>query len=230
MPLGERSSESSAADHAAHPLFARFYDRLSARAEDRGQRRHREALLAGLSGRVLEVGAGNGLNFGHYPQSVTEVLAVEPEPFLRARALEAAEHVTVNVHVLAGSAEALPRDDGSCDAAVASLVLCSVADQAAALTEMRRVLRAGGELRFYDTLPPLRAGAAWGLTLERSGDLYGQSVNLASRVCGVAAPGSLAATLELVEAAGPVAEWSSLGDKTLKGIDSPMELFAATAS
>ncbi len=73
-----------------HPIFARFFDRLSEKKERLGQAEHRHQLLAGLSGRVIEVGAGNGLNFKSYPPEVTHVLAVEPESYLRERAREAA--------------------------------------------------------------------------------------------------------------------------------------------
>jgi protein-L-isoaspartate O-methyltransferase len=69
-----------------HPLFARMYDCMSLADEAKGVAQHREELLAELSGRVIEVGAGNGLNFAHYPPLVSEVVAVEPEPYLRRRA------------------------------------------------------------------------------------------------------------------------------------------------
>ena len=62
-----------------HPLFARIYARFSAAAEAAGNAAHRDELLAGVAGRVLEVGAGNGLNFSHYPDETEEVVAVEPE-------------------------------------------------------------------------------------------------------------------------------------------------------
>jgi ubiquinone/menaquinone biosynthesis C-methylase UbiE len=133
-----------------HPIFARIYERLSRKTEAAGIAEHRDDLLAGLSGRVVEVGAGNGLNFAHYPPAVTEVVAVEPEPFLRGRAAEAAAAASVTVKVVDGTAAALPFEDGSCDAGVVSLVLCSVPDQAAALTELHRVVRPRGELRFYE--------------------------------------------------------------------------------
>jgi SAM-dependent methyltransferase len=133
-----------------HPLFARLFDRASRGLEERGQREHRRTLLAGLSGRVIEVGAGNGLNSPYYPDSVAEVVAVEPEPFLRERALQAARKAPVTVTVLGGVAEALPVDSSAFDAGVASLVLCSVVDQARSLAELRRVIRPGGELRFYE--------------------------------------------------------------------------------
>ena len=107
-------------------------------------------MLAGLSGRVLEVGPGNGLNFPHYPPSVREVVAVEPEPYLRSRAAEAAATAPVPIHIADGTADGLPAADGSFDAVVVSGLLCSVADPSAAPTEFHRVLRPGGELRFYE--------------------------------------------------------------------------------
>jgi len=132
------------------PFFARMYPKAAASADRRGGAEHRRRLLAGLRGRVVELGAGNGLNFAHYPATVTEVVAFEPEPALRASAEEAARSAAVPVTVRAGAADKLPLADGEFDAAVASLVLCSVPDQAGALAELRRVLRAGGELRFYE--------------------------------------------------------------------------------
>ena len=73
-----------------HPIFARFYARLSAGMEQAGVGEQRDKLLAGLSGAVVEVGAGSGLNFGHYPETVRSVLAVEPESYLRTTAERAA--------------------------------------------------------------------------------------------------------------------------------------------
>lgn len=133
-----------------HPVFARVYERLSWRMEQQGGGEHRRRLLADLHGRVIEVGAGNGLNFSYYPESVDEVLAVEPEPRLRSAAERAAESAAVAITVVDGVADALPAADGSFDGAVASLVLCSVPDQSTALAELHRVLRPGGELRFYE--------------------------------------------------------------------------------
>lgn len=133
------------------PVFSRFYVRAAAPAMERaGAAAHRRRLLAGLHGEVLEVGAGNGLNFPHYPRQVTRVVAVEPEPGLRARAHTAGRAAPVPVDVVDGVAERIPAPDGAFDAAVACLVLCSVADQARTLAEIRRVLRPGGELRFFE--------------------------------------------------------------------------------
>ena len=140
----------SATSKVNHPIFARIYARISRAAEEKGAAAHRDEMLAGLDGRVVEVGAGNGLNFDHYPNTVTDVVAVEPEAHLRGLAEAAAATSPVPIKVVEGTAVSLPVDDASCDAAVCSLVLCSVADQDAALAEVRRVLRPGGELRFYE--------------------------------------------------------------------------------
>jgi ubiquinone/menaquinone biosynthesis C-methylase UbiE len=118
--------------------------------EQQGAAEHRSRLLADVGGRVLEVGAGTGSNFPHYPAAVTEALAVEPEPRLRARAEEAARTTAVPVTVVDGVADRLPADDGSIDAVVATLMLCSVPDQRRALAEIHRVLRPGGRLLFWE--------------------------------------------------------------------------------
>ena len=148
-----------------NPLFARAYARLTER-ESAEQAAHRGETLAGLAGRVLEIGAGNGRNFGFYPPQVEEVVAVEPEPHLRGLAIAAAARAPVSVRVVDARAEALPFDDESFDAAVACYVLCTVPDQQRALAELRRVLRPAGELRFLEHVQaerqPLRAVLALG--------------------------------------------------------------------
>ncbi|GAB3823051.1 class I SAM-dependent methyltransferase [Kribbella italica] len=133
-----------------HPRFARAFARLVCSMDRRGGTAHRRELLTGLSGRVIEVGAGTGANFAHYPATVTEVVAVEPDDHLRSLALQAAHNADVTVHVVAGDAEHLPTDGGDFDAAVMSLVLCSVPDQTTALAEAHRALRPGGQLRYYE--------------------------------------------------------------------------------
>ena len=163
-----------------HPIFARLYARTSPGVERKGAAAHRDEMLAGLAGRVIEVGAGNGLNFAHYPGTVTTVVAVEPEPYLREKAGAAAADAPVPIEVVDGVADALPAEDGAFDAAVASLVLCTVPDQGAALAEIRRVLRPGGELRFYEhVLAGGRLGTVqqrlddWGIWPRLSGGCHG---------------------------------------------------------
>lgn len=133
-----------------HPLFARAWVRLSAQLDRQGGEAHRARLLQGLRGEVVEVGAGHGANFAHYPAGVTRVVAVEPEPHLRSLATDAGGGAPVPVEVVDGAAEALPLADDAVDAAVTSLVLCSVTDVDAALAEIARVLRPGGVLRLFE--------------------------------------------------------------------------------
>ncbi len=144
----------------SHPVFSRVYPHLARAAESGGGTEHRRRLLANLRGRVIEVGAGHGLNFAYYPPTVTEVVAVEPEAHLRKLAQRAGEQASADVRVVDGVAEALPASNGEFDAAVTSLVLCSVTDQELAVAEIRRMLREGGELRFYEHVVALKPGVA----------------------------------------------------------------------
>jgi SAM-dependent methyltransferase len=133
-----------------HPLFARGYAWLAKKEDAAGNVDNRRELLAGLHGRVIEVGSGIGSNFAHYPATVTEVVAVEPEPYLRQKSEQAAAHAPVPVRVVEGVADDLPVENGTVDAGVVSLVLCSVPDPEAALAELHRKIKPGGELRFYE--------------------------------------------------------------------------------
>lgn len=162
-------------DHSAQegksfnrPLFSRFlWPRLSAGAIAAGEGEHRQRLFEGVRGRVIEIGAGSGLNFAYYPAEVTEILAVEPEQNLREVAIKAAASALVPIRVTAGVGDELPAGDATFDVAIASLVLCSVPDQARALAEIQRVLRPGGELRFFEHVraaKPLLARAQTAVT------------------------------------------------------------------
>ncbi len=127
-----------------------MYSKLVDASEARGGAEHRRKLLAGLTGRIIELGAGSGANFAHYPASVDAVVAVEPEPYLREQAQRASARAPVSVSVEAGDASRLPGEAGSFDSGIAALVLCTVPDQQLALAELFRVIRPGGELRFYE--------------------------------------------------------------------------------
>jgi ubiquinone/menaquinone biosynthesis C-methylase UbiE len=141
-------------------VFARCLARSAAISERKGADVYRRRLLEGLTGRVIEVGAGTGVHFRHYPPAVTEVLAVEPEANLRALAQAAARDAPVVVRVVTGIAETLPAPDASVDAGVSAGLLCSVPDPPAALAELARVIRPGGELRFYEHVISRRPRAA----------------------------------------------------------------------
>jgi ubiquinone/menaquinone biosynthesis C-methylase UbiE len=91
-----------------------------------------------------------GQNFPYYPASVTRLIAVEPSRRRRNRARAAARQANMQIEIVPGTAEDLPGQDGDYDAVVACLVLCSVPDQQAALSEIRRVLRPGGQLRYLE--------------------------------------------------------------------------------
>ncbi len=138
-------------------LLLRYLSRRERRRPDPVVLAHRRRLLAGLAGSVVEVGCGEGANFAHYPPAVERVLAVEPDPSALEAARDEAARAPVAIDVVAGSAEALPAEDGSFDAGVCAWVLCTVAEPAVALAELRRVIRPGGELRFYEHV---RAGGA----------------------------------------------------------------------
>lgn len=133
-----------------HPLFARAFPSMSRALEDGGIAEHRTDLMASLAGQVIDIGAGTGASFSHYPDTVTGVLAIEPEPRLRALASVSADAAAVPIEVIAGVADSLPVPDASHDVAVVSFILCTVPDQDAALAEIRRALRPGGMLCFLE--------------------------------------------------------------------------------
>lgn len=130
------------------PIFSAFYEILS-RGEDRMIRGYREEVAGGARGRVLEIGAGNGLNFSRYGEAEI-VVALEPEVGMLKNARPRADEAPVPVRLVRGSAEAIPLRDASVDTAVVSLVMCTVPDPARVLGEVRRVLAPGGEIRFFE--------------------------------------------------------------------------------
>ncbi|MFI8590020.1 MULTISPECIES: class I SAM-dependent methyltransferase [Dietzia] len=145
-------------------LFARVWVVASPVLERIGLAQSRRRLVDGLSGTVVEVGAGSGVTFEHYPPEVTRVVAVEPDPHLRAYARRHAQRAAVDVEVVDTVAEALPLADGEADAVVFGLVLCTVPDVPAALAEARRVLAPHGELRL---LEHVRADGRLGRVADR---------------------------------------------------------------
>ena len=148
--MGSPQADTSTLYGPEQSRFARHLERSEQRRPDPVARELRGRLLAGLRGRVLEVGSGDGRSFEHYPPGVEHLLAVEPDPTARTVAAERARAATVPIEVVDGDALELPAPDGAYDAAVVSGLLCSVPDPAAALLELRRVLRDGGELRFWE--------------------------------------------------------------------------------
>jgi ubiquinone/menaquinone biosynthesis C-methylase UbiE len=138
---------------ASHPVIARIYDRMLAANEKAGLRDLRADLLAGASGRTLEIGAGTGLNLAHYRAAVTELVLTEPDRHmakqLRAKLAQGAS-ATHPVEVVESGAEQLPFEDASFDTVVSTLVLCTVPDPERAVAEIQRVLRPGGRFLYIE--------------------------------------------------------------------------------
>jgi SAM-dependent methyltransferase len=148
---------------AIWPRFvAATYDPFLALGERRGMHERRQRLLGRARGRVLEIGAGTGLNLAHYPDELEELVLSEPiDPM--ARRLELRLHRSgVRGSVLRAGADALPLATDSVDTVVSTLVLCTVPDPEVALDGIRRVLRPDGRLLFCEHVrsdsKPARAG------------------------------------------------------------------------
>jgi ubiquinone/menaquinone biosynthesis C-methylase UbiE len=109
----------------------------------------RAEIVGGAAGRVLEIGAGTGLNFHHYRAGVS-VTAVEPVARMRRRAEARARAVVADLTLLEGNARELPFDAGSFDTVLVTFTLCSIRELGAALGEMKRVLTKGGSLRILE--------------------------------------------------------------------------------
>jgi ubiquinone/menaquinone biosynthesis C-methylase UbiE len=156
---------------SGHRLFAALYDRMLSAQEKAGLRDMRAELLAGASGRVLELGAGTGLNLPHYSAAVTDLVLTEPDPHMAKRLrsrVEAAE-LQFGVEVVEAGAEKLPFEDRSFDTAVSTLVFCTVPDPGQAAAEVARVLRPDGQLLLLEHVRGAREGrlTRWQDRLER---------------------------------------------------------------
>lgn len=142
-------------------FFARFYDLSLARGERAGMGDLRAAVLADSRGDVLEIGAGTGLNLGHYPQSVSSLTLTDPEaPMVSLLRKTAAGH-PLEPRIMEAPAEALPVEDDSFDTVVSTLVLCTVPDVPSTLDEVRRVLRPGGQLLIVEHVRGDESLARW---------------------------------------------------------------------
>ena len=131
-------------------LSAAVYDPFLALGERCGMSDHRRTLLAGAAGRVLEIGAGTGANLTAYPPALDVLVVTEPDPGMARRLERKAARHRPDARVLRVEAAALPFPDGAFDVVVSTMVLCTVRDPVAAVTEARRVLRPGGRLLYLE--------------------------------------------------------------------------------
>ena len=138
------------ADVKGHRWFAATYDRLTASGERGFMGRIRAEVAGGAKGRVLEIGSGTGANFPHYTDLAEHVTAVEPDPYMFRRAQRHAADIERPITLQQAPAEELPFADATFDTVVSTLVLCSVSDPEKAISEVVRVLKPGGQLRFYE--------------------------------------------------------------------------------
>lgn len=149
--------------------FSALYDRCFKAAEEAGLREMRREVLSGARGRVLEIGAGTGLNLELYPREGLDSLVVtEPDPHMFKQLRERAPKVCAGAELVQAGGEDLPFEDDSFDTVTVTLVLCTVPDQAATLREIKRVLKPGGQLLFLEHVRSNHADLAkWQDRLEK---------------------------------------------------------------
>jgi ubiquinone/menaquinone biosynthesis C-methylase UbiE len=144
-------------------IMALVYDPFVCLGELAGMRRRRRTLVSGARGRVVEIGAGTGLNIAHYPDDgIDDLVLMEPEPAMRRRLARRLRRHAHPARIVDAPAERLPLTDESVDTVVSTLVLCTVEDPERALGEIARVLRPGGQLLFIEHVrSSSRLLAAW---------------------------------------------------------------------
>jgi len=148
--------------------FSALYDRALNGSEEAGLGEMREELLAAARGRVIEIGAGTGVNLDLYPDAVEELVLVEPDPHMAKQMGPKLAASPRAARVVEAPAEGLPFEDASFDTAVATLVLCTVPNPQGALAEISRVLKPGGRLLFIEHVRSEDPGLArWQDRLER---------------------------------------------------------------
>lgn len=154
--------------------FTALYDRLLSGTEDAGLRELRREVLATATGRTIDIGAGTGANLSLYPRAVSELVLAEPDPHMLNKLRPRLSEASTSAEVVQAGAEALPFEDASFDTAVFTLVLCTVPNPAAALTETARVLKPGGRLLFVEHVRADDPGLArWQDRLERPWYYFG---------------------------------------------------------
>jgi ubiquinone/menaquinone biosynthesis C-methylase UbiE len=182
--------------------------------------RWRAQVTAGLSGRVVEVGFGSGLNMPAYPQEVELVYAVEPADTARRLAARRIADAEIPVEHVSLHGESIDLDDDSCDGALSTFTLCTIPDVERALAEIRRVLRPGGRFHFLEHgLSPDAGIARWQHRIEPVQKMFAGGCHLTRRPDElVAAAGFTIERVESCYAAGPKPwSWFTEGNATAPG-------------
>jgi ubiquinone/menaquinone biosynthesis C-methylase UbiE len=149
--------------------FSTLYDRAFEASEEAGLREMRAELVRQARGRVLELGAGTGLNLELYPhEGLDSLILTEPDPHMAKQLRKRMEEVCPGAELIEAGAEDLPFEDDSFDTVVVTLVLCTVPNPAAALQEVKRLLKAGGQFLFLEHVRSGDPGLAkWQDRLEK---------------------------------------------------------------
>jgi ubiquinone/menaquinone biosynthesis C-methylase UbiE len=148
--------------------FSALYDRCFKAAEEAGLRDMRRDVLTGARGRVLELGAGTGLNLELYPEQVQDLTLVEPDPHMVKQLRKRVNDLGSAAQVVEAPGEQLPFEDESFDTVVVTLVLCTVPDQKGTLREIKRVLKPDGQFLFLEHVRSPEPGLAkWQDRLEK---------------------------------------------------------------
>ncbi len=148
--------------HMSYHLRARIYDAVLAPTERMGVRDQRRRLMDGLTGRIVEIGAGTGLNVPLYPTTADEIHALEPDQHMVGRLARRVGDSPIPLFLYRGDAHDLPFSDGVFDAAIITFALCTIPQPVRALDEAHRVVRPGGVLRFLEHIrSPIARTARW---------------------------------------------------------------------
>jgi SAM-dependent methyltransferase len=148
--------------------FSALYDRCFKAAEEAGLRDMCRDVLTGARGRVLELGAGTGLNLELYPEQVQDLTLVEPDPHMVKQLRKRVNDLGSAAQVVEAPGEQLPFEDESFDTVVVTLVLCTVPDQKGTLREIKRVLKPDGQFLFLEHVRSPEPGLAkWQDRLEK---------------------------------------------------------------
>jgi len=159
-------------------VFAFLYDTAFVLAEKRGLHKIRFELLSQARGKVVELGAGTGLNIAHYPTNLDELLLTEPDPYMASKLRKRISSTPVEASIAQATADSLPIADASADTVICTLVLCTVPDPGKTLQEVSRVLHPEGKFLFIEHVrsenPRL---ARWQDRLNRSWGWYACACN-----------------------------------------------------